>query len=79
MDNLIFSLNVVLPLVLMMFLGTFLRKIKIFDEKCLFFSGANPAPEPERANWRSNPFQSFVANTATKGFSLLSGLGQSFS
>jgi hypothetical protein len=22
-----------------------------------FFSGANPAPEPESANWRSNPFQ----------------------
>ncbi len=32
MDNLIFSLNVVLPLLLLMFLGTFLRKIKIFDK-----------------------------------------------
>ncbi|HKM00540.1 MAG TPA: AEC family transporter [Sedimentibacter sp.] len=35
MDNLLFSLNVVLPLVLLMFLGTFLRKIKIFDKDFL--------------------------------------------
>ena len=35
MDNLIFSLNVVLPLVLLMFLGTFLRRIKIFDKDFL--------------------------------------------
>lgn len=35
MDNFIFSLNVVLPLVLLMFLGTFLRKIKIFDKDFL--------------------------------------------
>lgn len=35
MDNLIFSLNVVLPLVLLMFLGAFLRKIKIFDKDFL--------------------------------------------
>jgi len=34
-DNLIFSLNVVLPLVLLMFLGTFLRRIKIFDKDFL--------------------------------------------
>lgn len=34
-NNLIFSLNVVLPLVLLMFLGTFLRKIKIFDKDFL--------------------------------------------
>lgn len=32
MDNFIFSLNVVLPLLLLMFLGVFLRKIKIFEE-----------------------------------------------
>jgi len=31
-DNFIFSLNVVLPLVLLMLIGVFLRKIKIFDE-----------------------------------------------
>lgn len=35
MDNFIFSLNVVLPLVFLMFLGVFLRKIKIFDEDFL--------------------------------------------
>ena len=35
MNNLIFSLNVVLPLVILMFLGLFLRKIKIFDEDFL--------------------------------------------
>ena len=35
MDNLVFSLNVVLPLVLLMFLGTFLRKIKVFDKDFL--------------------------------------------
>lgn len=35
MQNLIFSINVVLPLFLIMCLGTFLRKIKIFDEKFL--------------------------------------------
>jgi len=34
-DNLIFSFNVVLPLVLLMFLGAFLRKIKIFDKDFL--------------------------------------------
>jgi predicted permease len=31
MNNLIFSLNVVLPLVILMFLGVFLRRMKIFD------------------------------------------------
>ena len=35
MNNFIFSLNVVLPLVILMFLGVFLRKIKIFDEDFL--------------------------------------------
>ncbi len=32
MENLIFSLNAVLPLVFLIFLGAFLRKINIFDE-----------------------------------------------
>lgn len=35
MENLIFSINVVLPIFLLMCLGTFLRKIKIFDEEFL--------------------------------------------
>ena len=35
MDNLIFSLNVVLPLLLLMFLGAFLRRINIFDKDFL--------------------------------------------
>ena len=35
MDNLIFSLNVILPLVILMFLGAFLRKINIFDKDFL--------------------------------------------
>ena len=35
MNNFIFSLNVVLPLVILMFLGVFLRKTKIFDEDFL--------------------------------------------
>lgn len=35
MENLIFSINVVSPLFLIMCLGTFLTKIKIFDEKFL--------------------------------------------
>ncbi|HHZ02923.1 MAG TPA: AEC family transporter [Tissierellia bacterium] len=35
MDNLIFSLNVVMPLLILMFLGAFLRKIKIFNEDFL--------------------------------------------
>lgn len=39
MDNLIFSINVVLPLFLTMCLGTFLRKINIFDE--IFLKKAN--------------------------------------
>jgi len=32
MDNFIFSLNVVLPLVVLIFLGIFLRQMKVFDE-----------------------------------------------
>jgi len=47
--------------------------------KKLFFLGANPTPEPESANWRSNSFQSFMLNPSIKGFSLLLELGQSFS
>lgn len=35
MNNFIFSLNVVLPLVLLMFLGAFLRMVNIFDEEFL--------------------------------------------
>ena len=35
MDNFIFSLNVVLPLVFLMFIGSFLRRINIFDEDFL--------------------------------------------
>nr|WP_312577822.1 AEC family transporter [Sedimentibacter sp.] len=35
MENLIFSINVVLPMFLIMCLGVFLRKINIFDEKFL--------------------------------------------
>lgn len=35
MDNLLFSFNVVLPLVLLMFLGAFLRKVNIFDKDFL--------------------------------------------
>lgn len=35
MDNLIFSLNVVLPLVFLMLMGTILRRIKIFDKDFL--------------------------------------------
>ncbi len=35
MQNLIFSINVVLPIFLLMCLGTFLRKIKIFDKEFL--------------------------------------------
>lgn len=35
MENLIFSINVVLPIFLLMCLGTFLRKIKIFDKEFL--------------------------------------------
>lgn len=35
MDNLLFSINAVLPIFLLMCLGTFLRKIKIFDEEFL--------------------------------------------
>lgn len=35
MENLIFSINVVLPMFLIMCLGVFLRKIKIFDENFL--------------------------------------------
>jgi predicted permease len=35
MDNFIFSLNVVLPLVFLMFIGSFLRIINIFDEDFL--------------------------------------------
>ena len=35
MKNLIFSLNAVLPLVFLMFLGGFLRKINIFDKDFL--------------------------------------------
>lgn len=35
MDNIIFSINVVLPMFLLMSLGTFLKKINIIDEKFL--------------------------------------------
>lgn len=35
MENLIFSINVILPMFLIMCLGVFLRKINIFDEKFL--------------------------------------------
>lgn len=35
MENLVFSINVVLPMFLIMCLGVFLRKINIFDEKFL--------------------------------------------